>query len=165
MLFTILRGYEIDVIDRAHFDNRDGFSVSIGSIGNAIEPWISTNWQQVTDIWIRQFFEPWHRMRYEYKTPIASCTDNMLGWKTESWLFGQMVDQFGINGSKVDEAFSAFNFGLLITQICRCEACDQATSSRFTRFMPINKSYYVYETFQVPQGSQCYRARGCFTIL
>ena len=38
------------IVDRVCFDNRDGFSISIGSIWKATEPWISTNRKEVTDI-------------------------------------------------------------------------------------------------------------------
>ena len=36
--FDSLRGLGIDIIGRVHFDNRDRFSISMGSIGKATEP-------------------------------------------------------------------------------------------------------------------------------
>ena len=47
-----LRWYEIDIIDREHLDNRLRFSISMGCIGKAATPCISTTNQQVTDIWL-----------------------------------------------------------------------------------------------------------------
>ena len=36
--FDSLRGLGIDIIGRVHFDNRDRFAISMGSIGKATEP-------------------------------------------------------------------------------------------------------------------------------
>ena len=45
-----IREFNEGIIDRIRFGNRDGLSVSIGSIGNTTKLWISTNSQRVTDI-------------------------------------------------------------------------------------------------------------------
>ena len=69
-IFTTLRNQEIDTL---HFNNRCGFSISIGnSSGNVTKPWIQRNSQlsdstsDIRDIW------------YKYEIFIAPCTDKEI---------------------------------------------------------------------------------------
>ena len=120
--FDSLRGLGIDIIGRVHFDNRDRFSISMGSIGKAIEPCQqTTEWLLTSDFWL--FLEPWYTRWYEYEIFIASCTDSIYDLENERWLFGDMIDHVGIYGSRVAEGLSAFNVGLVETQqksFCGC---------------------------------------------
>ena len=55
--FDSLRGLGIDIIGRVHFDNQDRSSVSMGSIGKAIDPCQqTTEWLLTSDF--RLFLEP-----------------------------------------------------------------------------------------------------------
>ena len=78
-VYDSLRGKEIDIVVRVCFDNRDRFSVSMGNIGQANEPCMSSINNQpskwLTSFW--QFFHRWHRRWYEYEILISSCTDNI----------------------------------------------------------------------------------------
>ena len=110
--FDSLRGLGIDIIGRVHFDNRDRFSISMGSIGKAIEPCQqTTEWLLTSDFWL--FLEPWYARWYEYKIFIASCTDSIYDLENERWLFGDMIGHVGIYRSRVAEGLSAFNVGLV----------------------------------------------------
>ena len=114
--FDSLRGLGIDIIGRVHFDNRDRFSISMGSIGKAIEPCQqTTEWWLTSDFWL--FLEPWYARWYEYEIFIASCTDSIYDLENERWLFGHMIDHVGIYGSGVAEGLSTFNIGL-VTSCC-----------------------------------------------
>ena len=110
--FDSLRGLGIDIIGRVHFDNRDRFSISMGSIGKAIEPFQqTTEWLLTSDFWLLR--EPWYARWYEYEIFIASCTDSIYDLENERWLFDDMIDHVGIYGSRVAEGLSAFNVGLV----------------------------------------------------
>ena len=110
--FDSLRGLGIDIIGRVHFDNWDRFSISMGSIGKAIEPCQqTTEWLLTSDFWL--FLEPWCARWYEYEIFIASCRDSIYDLKNERWLFGDMINHVGIYGSRVAEGLSAFNVGLV----------------------------------------------------
>ena len=110
--FDSLRGLGIDIIGRVHFDNRDRFSISMGSNGKATEPCQqTTEWLLTSDFWL--FLEPWHARWYEYEIFIASCTDSIYDLENEMWLFGDMIDHVGIYGSRVAEGLSTFNVGLV----------------------------------------------------
>ena len=85
------------------FNHWNRFSISIGSIGNATEPWVSTNSLQMTDIWLWQFLHPSCRRWYEYEIVIDVCTYNTHDLEQERWLFGDVVDHVGIYESKVAE--------------------------------------------------------------
>ena len=77
--FNSLRGLGIDIIGRVHFDNRDRFSISMGSIGKATEPCQQiTEWLLTSDFWL--FLEPWHARWYKYEIFISSCTDSIYIW-------------------------------------------------------------------------------------
>ena len=76
--------------------------------------------KQVTDIWLRQFLEPWHQRCYEYKILIASRTDNIHDLEKEWWLFGEVVGHVRIYGSKAAKDFSTFNVCLVIVKIMTC---------------------------------------------
>ena len=76
--------------------------------------------KKVTDIWLRQFLEPWHRRCYGYEILIASHTDNIHELEKERWLFGEVVDHVGFYGSKAAKGFSAFNVCLVIVKIMTC---------------------------------------------
>ena len=109
--FDSLRGLGID-IGRVHVDNRDRFSISMGSIGKATVPCQqTTEWLLTSDFWL--FLEPWHARGYEYEIFIASCTDSIYDLENERWLFGDMIDHVGIYGSRVAEGLSTFNVGLV----------------------------------------------------
>ena len=110
--FDSLRGLGIDIIGRVHFDNLDRFSISIGSIGKAIEPCQqTTEWLLTSDFWL--FLEPWYARWYEYEILIALCTDSIYDLENERWLFGDMIDHVGIYGSGVAVGLSTFNVGLV----------------------------------------------------
>ena len=50
--FDSLRGLGIDIIGRVHFENRDRFSISLGSVGKATEPCQqTTKWLLTSDSW------------------------------------------------------------------------------------------------------------------
>ena len=111
--FDSLRGLGIDIISRVHFDNRDRFSLSMGSIGKTTEPCQqTTKWLLTSDLWL--FLEPWHARWYEYEFFIASCTDSINDLENERWLFGDMIDHVGIYGSRVAAGLSTFIVGLFI---------------------------------------------------
>ena len=111
--FTPVGGLGIDIIGRVHFDNRDRFSLSMGSIGKATEPCQqTTEWLLTSDFWL--FLEPWHARWYEYEIFIASCTDSIYDLENERWLFGDMIDHVGIYGSRVAEGLSTFYVGLVL---------------------------------------------------
>ena len=107
------KGLKIDTINRVHSNNR--FSISIGSIGKATELWISTNSQQVTNVWLWQsIIELWHWRWSEYEIVIASSTDIIHDLEKERWLFVEVVDHFEIDGPKATEDFlPAFDVGLV----------------------------------------------------
>ena len=110
--FDSLKGLGIDIIGRVHFDNRDRFSISMGSIGKATEPCQqTTKWLLTSDFWL--FLEPWHARWYEYEIFIVSCTDSIYDLENERWLFGDMIDHVRIYGSRVAEGLSTFNVGLV----------------------------------------------------
>ena len=110
--FSSLRGSRIDIIGRVRFDNRDRFSISMGSIGKAIEPCQqTTEWLLTSDFLL--FLEPWYARWYGYEIFIASCTDSIYDLENERWLFGDMIDHVGIYGSRVAAGLSTFNVGLV----------------------------------------------------
>ena len=112
--FDSLRDLGIDIIGRVHFDNQDRFSISMGSIGKATEPWQqTTEWLLTFDFWL--FLEPWHARWYECKIFIPSCTYSIYDLENERWLFGDMIDHVGIYGSRVVEGLSTFNVGLVLS--------------------------------------------------
>ena len=76
--------------------------------------------KQVTDTWLPQFLEPWHRRCCEYKILIVLFTDNIHDLQKERWLFGKVVVHVGIYGSKAAKGFSAFNVCLVIVKIMTC---------------------------------------------
>ena len=116
--FDSLRGLGMDVIGRVHFDNRDRFSLSMGSIGKVTEPCQqTTEWLLTSDFWL--FLELWHARWYEYEIFIASCTESIYDLENERWLFGDMIDHVGIYGSRVAEGLSTFNVGL-VHQLVPC---------------------------------------------
>ena len=88
--FDRLRGVGIDIIGRVHFDNRDRFSISMGSIGKATKPCQqTTEWLLTSDFW--QFLEPWHA--YDTNTKFlllcvqtAYMTQKMRGDCLATWL-------------------------------------------------------------------------------
>ena len=112
--FDSLRGLGLDIIVRVHFGNRDRFFISMGSIGKATEPCQhkqpSGCWS-TSDFWM--FLEPWHARWYKYEIFIASRTDSIYDLENERWLFGDMTDHVGIDGSRVAEGLSTFNIGLV----------------------------------------------------
>ena len=111
--FDSLRGLGINIIGRVHFDNWDRFSISMGSIGKAIEPCRQiTECLLTSDFWL--FLEPWYARWYEYKIFIASSTDSIYDLENDRWFFGDMIDHVGIYGSRVAEGLSMFNVGLVI---------------------------------------------------
>ena len=108
--FDSLRGLGINIIGWVHFDNWD--SISMGSIGKAIKPCQqTTEWLLTSDFWL--FLEPWYARWYEYEIFTALCTDSIYDLENEKWLFGDMIDHFGIYGSRVAEGLSKFNVGLV----------------------------------------------------
>ena len=110
--FDSLRGLGI-YIGRVHFDNRDRFFISMGSL-KATEPCQqTTEWLLTSDFWL--FLEPWHVRWYEYEIFIASCTDSIYDLENERWLFGDMIDHVGIYGSRVAEGLSTFIVGLVLS--------------------------------------------------
>ena len=88
--FDSLRGLGIDIIGRVHFDNRDRFSISMGSVGKAIEPsQQTTEWLLTSDFWL--FLEPWYAKWYEYEILLlrgqtAYMTLKMIGDCLATWL-------------------------------------------------------------------------------
>ena len=111
--FDSLGGLGIDFIGRVHFDNQDRFSISMGSIGKAIEPCQQTSeWLLTSDFWL--FLEPWYARWFEYEIFIASCTYSIYDLENERWLFGDVSDHVEINGSRVAKGLSTFNVGLVI---------------------------------------------------
>ena len=109
--FDSLTGLGIDIIGRVHFENRDRFSISMGSNGKGTEPCQqTTEWLPTSDFWL--FLEPGHARWYEYEICIASCTDSIYDLENERWLFGDIIDHVGIYGWMVAEGLSTFNVGL-----------------------------------------------------
>ena len=94
-------------IGRVHFDNRDRFSISMGSIGKATEPYVNKEpsgcWHLAFDCFLNL------HMRDEYEIFIASCTNSIHDLENERWLFGDMIDHIGIYGSTVAEGLSTLN--------------------------------------------------------
>ena len=116
--FDSLRGLVINIIGKVHFDNRDRFSILMGSIGKATETCQqTTKWLLKSDLW--QFLEPWHGRWHDYEIFIASCTDNIYDLENERWLFDDMIDHVGIYGSRGAKGLSAFNVGLVVL-LARC---------------------------------------------
>ena len=87
--FDSLRGLGINIIGRVHFDNQDRFSISMGSIGKAIEPCQqTTEWLLTSDFWL--FLEPWYARWYEYEIFIFQCFKKkkkiFKSWQVYDWL-------------------------------------------------------------------------------
>ena len=111
--FNSLRVLGIDIIGRVHFDNRDRFSISMGSIGKATKPC-----QQTTE-WLLTFDCFFNLdMRDDTNTKfLLLCvqTAYIYDLENERWLFGDMIDHVGIYGSRVAEGLSASNVGLVLS--------------------------------------------------
>ena len=137
--FDSLQGLGIDIIGGVYFDNRDKFSISMGSIRKATEPCQQTN--KVADIWLLTF--PWTLTWewQEYEIFIASCTDN-IHIENERWLFGDMIDNVGIYGSRVAEGMSTFNVGLIYIGLNI--SCDHFPGNRIYIYMYIYIYIYIY---------------------
>ena len=108
-----LRGLGIDIIGRVHFDNRDRFSISMGSIGkrpNHVNKQPSGCWHLTFDCFLN--LDMWDDTNMKFLLlHVQTAYKYDLG--NERWLFGDIIDHVGIYGSRVAEGLSASNFGLV----------------------------------------------------
>ena len=109
--FDSLRGLGIDIIGRVHFDNRDRFTIWMGSIGKATEPC-----QQTSGCWHLTFDSFLNLDMGDDTNTKFYCFvyRHIYDFENERWLLGDMIDHVGIYGSRVAECLSAFNVGLVI---------------------------------------------------